>query len=211
MWGSGKKALSLPPGRWGKCHRGGSIELGFGLPRGGLRWGGERYLGRAASGEGASMCRTAVPEEAAETDVESGEDVRVEFPRGRKEAEAEDEETPAAQCPPLGRHLGSLPYDAMSCILNRPPRWSSLSPFTDEAGWVRDLARVQLGSGSSWDPDPQPASLTSPAHSQARRPDTSVPSAGSAEGKSAAFSGHVGVPSHRPPTPGAPALCLEEQ
>lgn len=130
--------------------------------------------------------------------------MRLEFLRGRKEEEVEDQETPAAQCPPLSRHLGSLPYDAMSCILNRPPRWSSLSPFTDEAGWVRDLARVQLGSGSSWDPDPQPASLTSPVHSQARRPDTSVPSAGSAEGKSAAFSGHVGVPSHRPPTTRGP-------
>ena len=108
-----------------------------------------------------------------------------------------------------------LGYMACTASLNSPdsPVLSvlALSPFTDEAGWVRDLARVQLGSGSSWDPDPQPASLTSPAHSQARRPDTSVPSAGSAEGKSAAFSGHVGVPSHRPPTPGAPALCLEEQ
>lgn len=68
-------------------------------------------------------------------------DVRVEFPRGRREEEVEDKETQAAQCPPLGRRLGSLPYDMVSCILNRPPRWSS--PFTDEeteAGWARDLA-----------------------------------------------------------------------
>lgn len=92
------------------------------------------------------------------------EDVRVEFPRGQKEEEVEDKETPAAQCPPLGRHLGLLPYDVMFCILNRTPAWSSLSPFTDEAGWMRDLAWVQLGSGSSWDLDPPPASLTSPAH-----------------------------------------------
>lgn len=53
------------------------------------------------------MCRTAVPEEAAETDVESGGDVRLEFLRGGSEEEVEDEETPAAQCPPLSRHLGS--------------------------------------------------------------------------------------------------------
>ena len=45
------------------------------------------------------------------------EDVRVEFPRGQKEEEVEDKETPATQCPPLGRHLGSLPYDVMFCIL----------------------------------------------------------------------------------------------
>ena len=52
MWGSEKEALSLPPGRWGRCPRGGGIELGCGFPRGGMRWGGERYLERAASGEG---------------------------------------------------------------------------------------------------------------------------------------------------------------
>ena len=40
MWGSGKEALSLPPGRWGRCHRGGGIELGCGFPRGGMKWGG---------------------------------------------------------------------------------------------------------------------------------------------------------------------------
>lgn len=38
--GSGEEALSLPPGRWGRCHRGGGIELGCGSPRGGMRWGG---------------------------------------------------------------------------------------------------------------------------------------------------------------------------
>ena len=106
------------------------------------------------------------------------EDVRVEFPRGQKEEEVEDKETPATQCPPLGRHLGSLPYDVMFCILNRTPRWSSLSPFTDEAGWMRDLVWVQLGSGSSWDPDSPPASLTSPAHlgtSCVRRPVAQTP------------------------------------
>lgn len=36
-------------------------------------------------------------------------DVRVEFPRGRREEEVEDKETLAAQCPPLGKCSGSLP------------------------------------------------------------------------------------------------------
>ena len=49
-------------------------------------------------------------------------DVRVKFPRVQREEEVENKETLAAQCPPLGKLLGSLPYDMVSCILNRSPR-----------------------------------------------------------------------------------------
>lgn len=64
---------------------------------------------------------------------------------------------PAVECPPLGRHWAPSLTTAMSCILNRPPRWRSPSPFTNEeteAGRARYLTQVQLGSDFSRDLDP---------------------------------------------------------